>query len=419
MSTGSFCSRRPVVLDPKPVFNSYRNEWGVLTQYGSQAPEVQLNRWYSSAKTSNFKRIKSRDLPVNNFQAGARIRYDSGGTVTQSIKVNINGVDQWRNREWKGTARWAFPTMYDVFGNHALTFNSLPTRQRAEQAALTKVKNTKINVAQAFAERKQTANLLINSVNRFVVFATLCRKGKFADAQKALGWRLRYFDDKRFPKDAYRKPTRDDFASFWLEYSYGWRPLLSDVYGAAELLAQQFTQSRPTYVTATAKTVEPMSVPIYTAYGISAAAGGMVNCTAKCKVGFDVDSQSRDLLKSTGITNPLLLAWELLPYSFVVDWFIPVGNYLSNLDAAVGLQFVRGATSVKTDIWLKSSVASNTFYDYKGLESMSVLEKTIILDRYKLTAFPTSVPPKFSWGFADNISYAVSGIALLNQAFKR
>lgn len=29
-----------------------------------------------------------------------------------------------------------------------------------------------------------------------------------------------------------------------------------------------------------------------------------------------------------GLQDPELVAWELVPFSFVCDWFIPIGNYL-------------------------------------------------------------------------------------------
>jgi hypothetical protein len=32
-----------------------------------------------------------------------------------------------------------------------------------------------------------------------------------------------------------------------------------------------------------------------------------------------------------GLTHPGSVLWERLPWSFVVDWFIPIGTYLSNL----------------------------------------------------------------------------------------
>jgi hypothetical protein len=33
-------------------------------------------------------------------------------------------------------------------------------------------------------------------------------------------------------------------------------------------------------------------------------------------------------LRQMGLGNPASILWERLPYSFVIDWFIPIGNYL-------------------------------------------------------------------------------------------
>jgi hypothetical protein len=47
-------------------------------------------------------------------------------------------------------------------------------------------------------------------------------------------------------------------------------------------------------------------------------------------------------LQQLGITNPVGLIWELIPYSFIVDWFVPIGDYLSSLDRFLGKDFVKG-----------------------------------------------------------------------------
>jgi hypothetical protein len=33
--------------------------------------------------------------------------------------------------------------------------------------------------------------------------------------------------------------------------------------------------------------------------------------------------------------NPVSIGWELLPYSFVVDWFYDVGSYVRNWESAI------------------------------------------------------------------------------------
>jgi hypothetical protein len=51
-----------------------------------------------------------------------------------------------------------------------------------------------------------------------------------------------------------------------------------------------------------------------------------------------VTSQSLTAAQQAGLTNPALVAWELVPYSFVFDWFVSVGGYLEALTATQGLE---------------------------------------------------------------------------------
>lgn len=36
--------------------------------------------------------------------------------------------------------------------------------------------------------------------------------------------------------------------------------------------------------------------------------------------------------RQLGLVDPATVVWELIPYSFVVDWFLPIGSYLENLN---------------------------------------------------------------------------------------
>lgn len=38
-----------------------------------------------------------------------------------------------------------------------------------------------------------------------------------------------------------------------------------------------------------------------------------------------------------GIANPALVLWEMVPFSFAVDWFLDIGGYLESLGALNGL----------------------------------------------------------------------------------
>lgn len=400
----TYCSKYAPHIDTAVIANDY--EWKYWsTSYGNHAAQILNQRWYSSAKTSQFRSLKKRDLPVNRFTGGAEVFTYKPGYASRYYQ----GAPQ----IWRGVAPIFFPAMSANLGYGFSISDSAAVAAIAQNNALSKCANMKINIAQSFAERKQTANLLIHSVNRFVSFATLFRKGRFAAANAALG--RKYFSNgKKFPRDTLKPPDRNTFANLWLEYSYGWRPLLNDVYGAAELLAQTHTKTRPTKVSGHATDVYPYSKQT-TLYGVTARLDGVMSKMARCQLYFDVASYEADMLKSTGISNPALLAWELLPYSFVVDWFLPVGNYLNNVNAASGLRFLKGALSVKTT-WRGTSKHMGNIHNY-AISGFDCIEEGAILDRFALTSFPSAQLPSFRYGL--NTSQALSGIALLSQLFRR
>lgn len=404
----SYCSKYPPRLSSTLVANVHVGYLGQVTTYPATASEVLQQRWYSSVKTANFVGLSRRQLPVNSFLAGSYVITDRGGSARKWGGSSY--------QYWNGSAQTMFPAMYSgiiASGHH--NYDDTQVAIRAEQHALSKCANMKMNVAQSFAERKQTANLLISSVNRFVTVAMLLRKGKFSEVNRALGKRRQLFSGKRFEKDAVRPPTQKDFSNLWLEYSYGWRPLLADVYGAAELLAQTATKSRPLSARGTYKNLETLKSR-YTSFGVTSECITQREQSGLCRFEFDITDQLADVLKSTGISNPALLAWELLPYSFVVDWFIPVGNYLENWNAASGLKFVRGHTTVRTRSTSVCKHVGNT-QGYEFLSGYECYATVARINRSKLSTFPSARFPTFSLDL--NLSQVTSGLALLHQIFDR
>jgi hypothetical protein len=61
----------------------------------------------------------------------------------------------------------------------------------------------------------------------------------------------------------------------------------------------------------------------------------------------DPNSNGLRTLNQLGLLNPASLVWELVPWSFVVDWFCPIGPVLNAMTAPAGLTFVTGTLSCK------------------------------------------------------------------------
>lgn len=74
-----------------------------------------------------------------------------------------------------------------------------------------------------------------------------------------------------------------------------------------------------------------------------------VDTTARCKIRAVVIDPVIHSLSQNGLINPLSIAWDLVPYSFVFDWWLPIGDILRGYESSLGLQFVSGYISQTTN----------------------------------------------------------------------
>ena len=133
----------------------------------------------------------------------------------------------------------------------------------------------------------------------------------------------------------------------YLELCYGWTPLLSDVYGTAEHLAYRSALGYPLSLRVTGKAMGGKSWSQLVPGVEFTQATWSGQTTESCQVSFTYDVPSSFLREFTslGLTNPATIAWELVPYSFVLDWFLPIGSWLDLLDAGAFLEYREGSST--------------------------------------------------------------------------
>lgn len=117
--------------------------------------------------------------------------------------------------------------------------------------------------------------------------------------------------------------------------------------------------------------------------------------------------------------NFLTTAWELIPYSFVVDWFIPVGNYLNKINST-RCEF----ELVKTMFDLRSISHVDYMYRYTAQMSEGYSNEaagrqyiaTVKGKRYSRQTKPLAGPYGDDWTFTNN--HVVTALALIGQRLK-
>lgn len=142
---------------------------------------------------------------------------------------------------------------------------------------------------------------------------------------------------KKFTSALTRKSWREfvsTVSSARLEYMYGVKPLMSDMYNILNqdpLISQDSAISVESY--AKDDGFKPTSVTLNTTVGTVQFPISECNFRMKTKYGMTVATSEHDLARWTSL-NPLSIAWELLPYSFVVDWVYNVGGYLRDCETS-------------------------------------------------------------------------------------
>lgn len=112
----------------------------------------------------------------------------------------------------------------------------------------------------------------------------------------------------------------DRASNFWLETTFGWIPLLQSIYDSLETLGKDYRTDRR-----------------------SRASDFQNGLRAGIAAEFRTSDGNR--FSRLGITNPAEVAWDLVPFSFVLDWFIPIADSIRFL----------GARTLVTEIWMWSS----------------------------------------------------------------
>ena len=137
------------------------------------------------------------------------------------------------------------------------------------------------------------------------------------------------------PREAIRGFSRN-----YLEFHFGWSPLLKDIHDACEVLESPF-KAFHVHSSRTGSWPDSFNVSKTSNDGTwvtKETRDGRYLQTVKLQADLIITNPNTAMMQQFGIANPVAIAWELVPFSFVLDWFVNVGDYLNSLTDFVGVE---------------------------------------------------------------------------------
>lgn len=266
-------------------------------------------------------------------------------------------------------------------------------RRKSEDKLLDNVKAQSVNVMVAAGERKQTARMVTSLALNAMSAISL------AKARDLRGLRQLLFGD------AIDIASTTKLASnMWLTWVYGIKPLISDIRGAVKEIQRIEGQGdSPQIIRVSGKgqvdVTKFVAQPTYTRQTV-----GKVQF--KTWATFEVSVAHKYV--RLGLTNVLSALYELTTLSFVVDWFIDIGGFLSRLDATIGCRYIGGGQTKFTRITeVTTSISSTPYIDALGIYTLVDCERVAKSD------FPNPHLPRLDPSFS--MSRVVSALALIRQ----
>lgn len=296
--------------------------WGVVS-YG----HIDTQRYRSSKR-----QVRPYNLPLPYYYYHSRITGYSD--VPQYQSVNSTGVywgkTQFSDAEFEGYA--------------------MDVARKRFNTAVGEAASWLVTLAQS----RQAMDMLTGRLLQMVRFTKALKRLDFSGAAQQLlakhdqdGW-------TQYRKTKGRLVKRSDkrLADHFLEYHWGWKPIVQDIYTSIDILQRE---------------IEPQRICVQGTFrgqrsGSGNAIVGTRVSTSVCRIGADVTVSNPNLYLANqlGLVNPASALFDLIKWSYLLDWFVNVSEFLNSFTEYAGLSltnqfYTRGYRESLSFVWPEQS----------------------------------------------------------------
>nr|APG77290.1 hypothetical protein [Wenzhou levi-like virus 6] len=299
--------------------------------------------------TKGFAALRRKGAIINNPMSSQRVEASStivggteGSTWTPLPTQRVDGTFPGRGRyQLSVTVQWhaklSVPAEYGVgltegawkqmllaFGNN----EPMPDYQSAVNDAFANQDSADVELLVAAAEAKSTLDSFAVMGLRIAKIQRSIRRGKFHKLAPKT-WK-RYLRDKKVNPVS----ISDYFLDAWMEVRYAWRPLIADANGALKFFnGSNSLAKRMTFRGSSFDEGSSNGSFFFEDNGYHYQVEYNSHYTHHVRAGV-IGHARFDLNKShkLGLFNVATAAWDLVPYSFVADWFVNTSGVLHSLN---------------------------------------------------------------------------------------
>lgn len=374
--------------------------------------EVMYKSWNHTPNYRSLARAKAR-LPDLHYllRKGSRTESSTKHTWERTLSYDCTGQSGFSTRRSVQRVQELAHTAMDEGVK-------LHTEYSAIALLMSRARNAEFNVPVFVAEARRTADLVLGTARDLARSYQNLRRGNLRGAMEAIGLPPpRGAETRGFNRQYGRNPV-DAASNRWLELQYGWKPLLNDAKNSAETLAELQTLPSKTEgrVSATTRLFTLQTDDNHLV---------MVSPNTKMRRIRNQEESYKavwrfepvwgiEAIASLGLTNPALVAWELLPLSFVIDWFLPIGRYIEQFDNFIRFKHVGGTLGYRRRVITTYDKPVRSGWTSSDLHSTNWM----LVERTPFTGVPQLGLESIRWDPNMGASRILSGLALARQAFR-